>query len=450
MSIFSAFSNKIKTATEAFGSADITSEAMKQAIAEWFNLYYNQEPSKDEDPCQQIPYTIVRKITKTAFSEYKTESKDEYARLILGSVSTWKEEATQKALIGGECFLKPVPTKTGWKWAIIDRQNMMVFGRDTDGNITDLGTAEVTVQDKWIYTLLERRTVTNGYMTIKNTLYRSDNNSTIGTPVPLSALEKYAELPDEYTFTEPFGSIGLVPLKTPIENNIDGSKDGVSVYSAAVGLINNINRNEALLNGEFERGQSRVFVSDDLTKNKNGKRELADNLFTTIDGGPDEVGITIFSPELRDEAHARRRQAYLRTAENIIGLKRGLLSEVEAVERTAKEITSTEGDYNLTIIDFQNMWTKAVAEAVRVCGILGRLYNIPGAHDIAEDAYSIDWGNGVLYDEEKTWADYQSMVSSGLLKPEIALGWRFNMPTETEADLAAIRQKFMPDMPEVD
>jgi len=38
------------------------------------------------------------------------------------------------------------------------------------------------------------------------------------------------------------------------------------------------------------------------------------------------------------------------------------------------------------------------------------------------------------------------MVSRGLLKPEIALGWRFGMPAETEADLAAIRAKYMPEM----
>lgn len=125
-------------------------------------------------------------------------------------------------------------------------------------------------------------------------------------------------------------------------------------------------------------------------------------------------------------------------------MKRGLLSEVEAAERTATEITSSAGEYNLTIIDFQRMWENTVREAMRVCGILGQLYNVSGAHEVAEDTVSIDWGNGILYDESKTWEDYKSMVGSGLLKPEIALGWRFNMPTDTEEDLAAIRKKYMP------
>ena len=38
------------------------------------------------------------------------------------------------------------------------------------------------------------------------------------------------------------------------------------------------------------------------------------------------------------------------------------------------------------------------------------------------------------------------MVARGLLKPEIALGWRFGMPAETEADLAAIRARYMPEI----
>ena len=71
---------------------------------------------------------------------------------------------------------------------------------------------------------------------------------------------------------------------------------------------------------------------------------------------------------------------------------------------------------------------------------------VQGAHAVDPEGVSIDWGNGILYDEDKTWADYLSMVSSGLLKPEIALGWRFGMPTETEADLAKIRKKYMPTL----
>ena len=51
----------------------------------------------------------------------------------------------------------------------------------------------------------------------------------------------------------------------------------------------------------------------------------------------------------------------------------------------------------------------------------------------------------MLFDAEKTWSDYKDMVASGLLRPEIAMGWRFNMPTDTEAQRRKIREKYMPD-----
>ena len=107
-------------------------------------------------------------------------------------------------------------------------------------------------------------------------------------------------------------------------------------------------------------------------------------------------------------------------------------------------MTSSAGDYNLTIIDVQQIFELAAKETVRLCGVLGKLYHVPGARELSEEDISIDWGNGILYDEDKTWADYLDMVARGLLKPEIALGWRFGMPTETQADLSAIRARYMP------
>lgn len=200
-------------------------------------------------------------------------------------------------------------------------------------------------------------------------------------------------------------------------------------------------------NGEFERGKSRIIASADMLEfDDAGKRKkLSAEVFTAVDEAPEDVGITIFSPAFRDQSYLARKTEYLRNVENVIGLKRGLLSEVEAAERTATEVTSSEGDYNLTIIDFQQMWENALREAARLCGILGQMYHVPGAHDVDEDSIVVDWGNGVLFDEEKAWADYKDMVASGLLKPEIALGWKFNMPRDTPEQLREIREKYMPD-----
>ncbi len=447
MSIWSALGSAYSL-EDAFQAKDCTSQAMKDAVREWSRLYYEREATEDSDPCQRIAYTVVNKLTKTAFGEYNADGGGQFAQAVLNALGAVRKKAMQKALIGGETWLKPVPGPSGFTFTVIGRADVLIFGRDGQGEPTDIGSVERTAEGGSYYTLLERRMLDGqGRMTIRNLLYRSDMQAALGSPVSLKALARYAALPEEYTFPVPLGGLGLARLKTPLENCVDGSPDGVSVYAPAVGLIHNIDRNEALLNGEFDRGQSRIIASADLLrKGRDGKRRLEDKLFVGVDDDPKAVGLTVFSPELREQSFLARKQSYLRAAESIIGLKRGLLSEVEEVERTAKEITSSAGDYNLAIIDFQQMFESAAREAVRLCGVLGPLYHVPGAHSVDADGVSIDWGNGVLYDEDKTWADYLDMVARGLLKPEIALGWRFGMPTETEEDLAAIRAKYMPAM----
>lgn len=78
--------------------------------------------------------------------------------------------------------------------------------------------------------------------------------------------------------------------------------------------------------------------------------------------------------------------------------------------------------------------------------ILGQMYHLCDSTGVdPETDVTISWGNGILYDEDQAWTDYKAMVAAGMLKPEIALGWYFDMPTETPEDLAAIREKYMPE-----
>ena len=456
MSVLSAlFDNKVYNFEQAFGVKDITSSNMKRAIRDWYGLYYQREPTETEDPCQRLPVAIVSKLTKTTFSEYKAAvekdgPKGKYLASVLDALGKTRKTAMQNAFIGGECFLKPIFTPAGLCFSVVDRLNYLVLGRNEQDEIVDIGTAEKTVVGKLRYTLLERRTVDySGYLTIESRLYRSEDDRMLGDQVPLATLDKYAALEPLFTLPKPVGSLGLIPLCTPLENCVDGSPDSVSVYAPAAGLIHNINRNEAQINGEFERGESRIICSGDMMAvGPDGKRkELNDHVFTAVDESPDDIGITIFSPAFREQSFLARKTEYLRNCETLIGLKRGILSDVEAAERTATEVTSSAGDYNLTITDLQEMWEKAVREAVRVCDVLGQMYKAcdSAVVDPATDI-SVDWGNGILYDEEKVWADYMAMVASGMMRPEIALAWKFNLPWETPEDLLAIREKYMPEL----
>ena len=138
----------------------------------------------------------------------------------------------------------------------------------------------------------------------------------------------------------------------------------MSVYAAAAGLIHNINRNERQLDREFDHGESRVFASADLLdKHKNGRPVLPPGLFVGIDDDIANTGVTVFAPALRQESFLARKREYLRNLESLIGLKRGILGEVEAAQRTATEVTSSQGDYSLTIQELQQLWESAVRRA---------------------------------------------------------------------------------------
>lgn len=421
---------------QAFGAADITSDAQKKAIARWFGLYYGDSKA---DPCQRIAYTLVSKLTRTVFSEYAARSDDDFGKALIDALDSCRNQAVQLALVGGESFLKPIPHERGFRFGVIPRCNVLVFGRDMEGNITDMGTVAQSSAGNRFYTLLERRKVDEkGYLTIENTLYSSGDRQSLGSQVPLTQHPQFRDLPEKFTFPQPVGSVGLISVKTPMLNCVDGSRESVSVYAAAADLIDRIDENESQLRGEFRRGQSRIVTSRDMLRDG----ELTDELFVGLDEDMDHVGIHIFSPELREEAYRNRKQEYLRNVESIVGLRRGMLADVNLDKRTATEVSSSDGEFNLTVIDFQRMWESAIREASRLCAVLGKLYGIPGAK---QSVLKPDWGNGILHDEDKQWETCMTMVDKGLLAPEVALGWRFQLPAGTAEERKIIRQRFMPE-----
>ena len=428
---------------QAFGAADKTSRAMRQAIKEWFGLYYRTTPGDGYDPCQRIAYTVVTKLVKAVFGEYHVNTADPVTARIVEALNEKRTQAMGLTLIGGECYIKPCPEHHGMGFRLISRDNVLIFGRDAKGEPTDVGTLERSVNGKYYYTLLERRRVDEkGYLTIENRLYRSLDSRNLGQQTMLSQHPAYAGLAERYRYEVPVGSVGLVRLKTPMVNCVDGSVDGVSIYAAAAGLIRNIDRNEAQLSGEFDRGESRIIVSADMLDQEG----IRDHLFVGLDEDPERVGMTVFAPQLREQSFLARKQEYLRNVESVIGLKRGMLSDANVEERTATEITASAAEYSLTVMDLQQMWQKGLLQTVRLCAVLCGLYGM----EVPENTQiSIDWGNGVLYDEEKTWADYMEMVARGLLKPEIALGWRFELPAGTREEQLAIRQRYMPEKEEI-
>ena len=337
-----------------------------------------------------------------------------------------------------------MPRDGAFDFAAIRRDCYVPLARDAHGSLLAVGTMERHSVDGRQYALLERRTAGADGLTIETRLFEL-NGQTLGRCVPLATLPVCAELVPQLVLPGVQG-VGLAVLKTPLMNCVDGSTDAVSIYAPAAGLLHALARCEEQLNAEFANGASRVFASEDLLRpDAQGRRALQDDLFVGLPDDPANVGVTVYSPALREGSYLARKQDLLRGCESLLGLRRGILSEVEtpAEPRTATEITATSVDYDLTIRDLQSAWTDTVQQAMALCSALGAVYGLDGLPQTAAPA--IDWGDGVLYDRARIWAEQRELVDAGLLRPELALAWYFDLPHETEAELAEIRRRFMGD-----
>lgn len=453
MSVWEALrnSNRVQNIEDVFARHDVTSPDMKRAITDWILAYYRDSRDDECNPCDRLPVAIVSKLYKTIFSEYTATAQGgqkAFFQDILNRLHDVQRRAVQMQLIGGECLIKPVPNGSAFDFVLIRRDRFVPFARDELGRLTSVGTAEQTVTDGRLYTLLECRTAhQNGELQIESRLFcrKIGETGTLGNEVQLSTLPKYADLRPQIVIPG-VGGIGMAQLRTPNENTIDGSPDAVAVYAAAMGLIREESRNQRMMELEFENGASRIIASADmLSHTPDGKQALTDTLFVGLDDDPSAVGVTVFSPALREASYLARKQDILRSVETLIGLKRGILSEVEATERTATEITSSAGDYNLTILDFQSEWTKSVRELMQICAALGSWYGFLPSGAFNPEDIVLDYGDGVLYNRDKTWQEMRDMVAAGLLKPELALAWYYELPHDTQEQLAQIRETYMPE-----
>ena len=129
------------------------------------------------------------------------------------------------------------------------------------------------------------------------------------------------------------------------------------------------------------------------------------------------------------------------------GSSGGLLSEVEAAQRTAREITSSEGDYNLTIQDLWEVWERADREALRLCGVLGQAYGLCGSEAFDPDKdLAISWGTAFCTTRTRPGLKSCRWWGPGCC----GQSWRWRGSTgeacETPEELAAVRAKYMPEL----
>lgn len=187
-------------------------------------------------------------------------------------------------------------------------------------------------------------------LTITNTAYSSATKGNLGREIPLEYVEDWKDI-EPYTAYPLMLKPAFGYYRNPIDNTIDGSHCGMSIFNSALELIRLADIQFSRLDWEFESGERAVHV--DAVALKDGKMaHLNKRLYRSVDianGGDSEL-FKEFSPQLRQADFISGLNEYKRNIEFSVGLAYGDISDPNTVAKTATEIKSAKDrKYNVNL-----------------------------------------------------------------------------------------------------
>src|SRR5699024_8235299 len=195
------------------------------------------------------------------------------------------------------------------------------------------------------YTLLEFHEWNGRNYQISNELYQSEYAGVVGVKVPLTTLDKYAEL-EEVVELENFTRPVFVYIKLAGRNNIDLDSP------LSLGIIDNSKKQFIDINEKYDQfmwevseAGRKIIASDEFFKVRydgNGKRvENFDNKTSVFHKmRTDDPTLREFSPALRQEQFIETINFILRIIELQTGLSSGTFSFDGQSVKTATEVVS--------------------------------------------------------------------------------------------------------------
>jgi A118 family predicted phage portal protein len=436
------------TVKQALGvNIDISSD-MLTALETWSRMYENKSPWLAKDIhslnlAAAIAGEISRAVTIEMAVEFEGSARASWLEEQFTKVLDRMREMVEKGSAKGGLMMKP--------W--IDGENLVIdyvqadqfypINFDSNGNITScVFVDQRKVGDKF-YTRLELHQMTDEGCVIRNVAYKSTNRDTLGTEVPLSMIDDWAELEPEATITGIDRPL-FAYFKYPLANNIDATSPlGVSCYSRAVDLIQDADLQWSNFLWEFESGQRALYV-DVLAfgKDSDGNPILPNKrLYRFIDaGGQEDALFKEWSPTLRQEDLLDGLDAILKRIELTCGLAYGTLSDPNIEVKTATEIKISKQRTYATIVDTQKALQDALEQliwAMDVWATIGKLAPQGGF----QTAFTFD--DSVLVDQDAQFQQDLRLVGQGIMSKV-----EFRMRNFKETEVVA-KQKILEAQAEI-
>ena len=402
------------------------SDNMSQAIHMWSEMYVGRNGL-------QLPSAIAGEMARLISIEMKSKiSGSTRADFMNKKYSEIIEDIRIPLEYGcakGGLVLKPYVKGNEIAVDYIQVDAFFPLQFNNSGQITAAVFVERITKGATYYTRLERHELKGTTYTIKNTAYMSLSSSTLGNTISLESVEEWKDLQEEMSISNVqkplFGY-----FKPAVANTIEpASPLGVSVYSKAIELIDEANKQFERFCWEFESGERALFANSMAFKlDKNGKLQLPDKrLYRTLDV-EDVDFFKEWSPDFRDASLAKGLDRIFRQIEFNCGLAYGTLSDVQDNDKTAEEIKASKQRSYATVSDNQKALQNALTDLVYAMDVWCTLYNLApmGTYDI-----SFEFDDSIVADRKAEFTEKQALVSAGIMAKWEFRMWYFGEDEET-------------------
>ncbi len=426
-----------KSVAEKLGVTIAVSQDMTNAIRLWAALYEGKAPWLNENVRSKrlayaVTHEMARLVTLEMSSGLSGGKRAGYLAPFYDKVVADAPVFVEKACAMGGVMLKPFITPSGISTAYVQADSFFPTAFDSSGNITGCIFVERKTVGKRYYTRLEYHNfAAGGEYTVLNKAYVSESSSDLGRNISLSSIPEWSELQEETVLTanRPLFSY----FRMPGANRIDSSSPlGVSIFSDAIGAMQDADEQYSRLLWEFEGSELAIYADETALEHQDGKVKMP-KLNKRLMRGIDQTDLyEVFSPNIREQSILNGLDAILRDVEYLSGLAYGTLSKQTETAKTATEIKASRQRSYCTVHAIQTALEHALTDYIGVLNDLCDLYKLAPSDKVE---VSFDFDDSLVTDAETQQKIWLQEVAAGLMQP---YEYRMRQYGETEEQAKAM------------
>lgn len=402
------------------------SSEMLEEIEKWHNSYCGKAKwVKDNIFSLRLEQAITREFSNVALSEMTATISNVRLNELFKRATKDINLHLQKGLATGAMIIKPLG-KSGVQ--CVGANAFVPVEYNSEGRLLKVIFPDFKKLDDKYYTRLEFHDLdpVKG-LVITNRAFVSASPNQLGREIPLTDIEEWADLEPYIGYPKMLKPV-FAYYRNPIDNTINGSHCGMSIFATALPLIRLADIQFGRLDWEYESGERRINVDVTALQNDDkGNPILKDKIFRAVDV---EGLCEDFSPQIRDANYINGLNEYKRDIEFEVGLSYGDISDPATVEKTAEEIKSTKNRKFNTV--------KAIQSNLKDC-LEDLVYALAFYNSMATQPYEFkcDFKDSILTDEDKERQRDMQEIGAGIQQPwEYRVRWKNETEEQAKRNIA--------------